>query len=198
MKDVQAKWDKIYSCQGAEKKIEPAYVLRKHTHLLPEQGDALDIACGRGGNALFLAGLGFKTLAWDLSPIAIEKLNRIAAGLELNLMAEAKDVQMAVFPQQCFDIIAVSRFLDRTINHLIVSALKPGGLLFYQTFLKAKDPNIGPSNPDFLLAENELLSMFSELKLLVYYEDLRAGDESCGFRNEAYLIGQKPLDGVRL
>ncbi len=159
MKDIQAKWDKIHSRQGTEKIIEPAFVLTEYAHLLPEQGDALDIACGRGGNALFLAGLGFKTYAWDLSPIAIDKLTTVARDLGLDLTAEAKDVQMVDFPRQRFDIIAVSRFLDRTLNDSIVAALKPGGLLFYQTFLMAKDPNIGPSNPDFLLAENELLSI---------------------------------------
>ena len=194
MKDVQAKWDKIHSRHTSEKRIEPAFVLTEYAHLLPEQGDALDIACGRGGNALFLADLGFKTYAWDLSPIAIDKLTTVARDLGLDLTAEAKDVQVMDFPRQRFDIIAVSRFLDRTLNDSIVDALKPGGLLFYQTFLMAKDPNIGPSNPDFLLAENELLSMFSGLKLLVYYEDLRAGNESRGFRNEAYLVGQKPLN----
>lgn len=194
MKDVQTKWDKIHSRQVTEKAIESAYVLREYAHLLPEQGDALDIACGWGGNTLFLAGLGFKTFAWDLSPIAIQKLNDTAMALGLDLVAEAIDVQVAVFPQQRFDVIAVSKFLDRTLSRSIVDALRPGGLLFYQTFLLAKDPDIGPSNPEFLLAENELLSMFSGLKLLVYYEDLRAGNVFRGFRNEAYLVGQKPLD----
>ena len=58
----------------------------------------------------------------------------------------------------------------------MIAALKPGGLLFYQTFVKAKVDDSGPDCADFLLDENELLQMFvPPLLLRVYREEGRLG-----------------------
>ena len=77
-------------------------------------------------------------------------------------------------------IIVVSRFLERALCPALFSALKPGGLLFYQTFLRDRRAGSGPKNPRFLLAHNELPELFRELLILAYEE----GDE-------ALLVGRK-------
>jgi hypothetical protein len=63
--------------------------------------------------------------------------------------------------------------------------------LFYQTFVRDKVSPQGPSNPEFLLAENELLTMFAPLRPRVYREECDLGDISQGLRNEALFVGQK-------
>jgi tellurite methyltransferase len=63
--------------------------------------------------------------------------------------------------------------------------------LFYQTFTRNKLDQHGPSNPDYLLGDNELLSLFSSLSLVFYQEYARIGDWRYGNRNEACFIGQK-------
>ncbi len=193
MNEIQNKWDRIHAKNESLELPLPAFVLAEFSYLLPGSGTALEIACGKGGNACFLASCGLKTLAWDISPVAVAKLNNIKQDWSLNLNAEVRDVALVLFPRDCFDVIVASRFLDRTISASIVSALKPGGLLYYQTFVVGKDVKIGPSNPDYLLAENELLSMFSALIPRVYYNVSSVGDLSKGLRNEACYIGQKPL-----
>jgi hypothetical protein len=72
-----------------------------------------------------------------------------------------------------------------------MAALKPGGLLFYQTFTRNKLDQQGPSNPDYLLASNELLRLFKPLNVVFYQEYAKLGDVRFGNRNEACFIGQK-------
>ena len=63
--------------------------------------------------------------------------------------------------------------------------------MFYQTFVREKLNPAGPGNPDYLLAENELLELFAGLRVVFYREDGRVGDLTCGRRDEAYFVGQK-------
>ena len=191
-KDLQDKWDAIYHAVSDDRVPNEAFVLRQYDYLLPKEGYALDLACGLGGNALFLARHGMKTCAWDLSPVAITRLKIMAARSNLEIIAEIKDVANTTFPVGQFDVIVITRFLERNLVQPVVDTLKPGGLLYFQAFIKEKPSGTGPTNPRFLLADNELLKMFATLKILLYCELGMVGDVSQGFRNEALLIGQKP------
>ena len=184
---LAAKWDARYHEAGAAVAAE---VLARNRHLLPASGEALDLACGLGGNALLLARHGLRTTAWDLSPVAIARLAAEAG--DLPLRAEVRDVLAEPPRPASFDVIVVSRFLARDLCPALMAALRPAGLLFYQTFTRDKASPGGPSNPDFLLAENELLRLFSGLRLRVYREEGRIGDVGQGLRNEALLVAQKP------
>jgi len=187
---VRAKWDRIYS-SPPDSEPGPSAVLADNAHLLPPGGDALDLACGLGGNALFLARRGFKASAWDISPVAVEGLAARAWRLGLAIEAQARDVEAEPFPAEAFDVVVVSRFLSRPLARPILASLKPGGLLFYQTYCRDKPGPQGPANPDYLLAENELLTMFGGMRVLVYREEGKVGDLSLGRRDEAYFVGRK-------
>jgi len=187
---ARAKWDRIYAGL-LESEPEPAFVLAENAHLLPPAGEALDLACGLGGNALFLARRGFGVAAWDLSPVAVAALASRASRLGLSIDAQARDVEAEPFPVGMFDVVVVSRFLARPLARPIVDSLKPGGLLFYQTYTRDKPGPQGPSNPDYLLAESELLNLFKGMRLLVYREEGSVGDLGAGQRGEAYFVGRK-------
>jgi len=187
---LREKWDRIYQ-QSQSLEPSPAEVLSENTHLLPATGQALDLACGLGGNALFLAQRGFSVSAVDISPVAIESLSAHAQRLGLAIVARAVDAETKPLPRQAFDVVVVSRFLSRPLAASIQDSLKPSGLLFYQTYLRNKLNPQGPSNPDYLLAENELLSLFNEMRVLVYREEGRVGNLSLGRRDEAYFVGQR-------
>lgn len=193
MNPLQKKWDAIYKNTPPDLRPEAAYVLQTYEYLLPSYGIAIDLACGLGGNALFLAKRGFKTRAWDLSPVAVARLNRIAQRDKLDLVCEVRDLENAELPHQSFDVLVMTRFLDRNLTKALVDALRPGGLLYFQTFIRDKDPSLGPENPEYLLAQNELARMFSGLVLRAYGESGRVGDLSRGLRGEAFLVGQKPI-----
>lgn len=146
-------------------------VLSEHAFLLPQTGTALDLACGLGGNAVFLARHGLAVTALDISSVAINKLICYAAEHKLTINADQQHITPESLKANCFDVIVVSRFLDRTLMNAIIDALKPNGLLFYQTFTHEKATDTPPHNPDYLLATNELLALFGPLTAVFYQEN---------------------------
>lgn len=188
--NLAAKWDAIYQ-QKLHFTAQPALVLTENMFLLPDTGQALDLACGLGANALFLADYGLEVEAVDISAVAVEKLQHQALTKNLPITAKQQDVQLIALPENTFDVIVISRFLDRSLSHGIIAALKADGLLFYQTYTQQKITDSPPHNPAFLLAENELLHLFSPLKTVFYQEHSLVGNMDYGERNEALYIGQK-------
>lgn len=187
--ELKSRWDKRH--REAEGVGDPAKVLAENLHLLPEEGDALELACGRGANALLLAEAGLRVRAWDLSAVGIERLQQEALTRGLEIEAQARDViAQPPSPNSC-DVVVVSHFLDRSLAPAIIDALRPGGLLFYQTFCQVAVSDAGPSDPAFRLADNELLELFSELKVRVYREEARLGDTAKGWRDMALLVAEK-------
>lgn len=190
MESITSKWDAVYY-QAELEQCRVAEVLAENSFLLPQSGAALDLACGLGANARFLASAGLTVCAWDISAVAIEKLQRYADRQGLAIQARQCAADKISLLGHGFDVIVISRFLDRTLCDAIIGALNPGGLLFYQTFTKKKAFDKGPKNPDFLLANGELLKLFAELNPVYYRDNGAIGDIRFGFRNEAQFIGQK-------
>ena len=191
MIDVMShKWDAIYAQLDVENSL-PVSVLTENEFLLPKAGTALDLACGVGANALFLARHGMTVTGWDISIVAIDKLSRYATQQDLNINASLEKIDADSFTECSFDVIVVSRFLDRTLSDAIIEALKPEGLLFYQTFTREKMMQNPPNNPDYLLTENELLTLFSPLRVIFYRENALIGEPLRGLRNETQFVGQK-------
>jgi len=184
------KWNTKYRT-GDHDRIEPARVLSDYCHLLPGQGEALDLACGTGANALFLARRGLKTSAWDISSEAISVLHARASDNNLILECKICDVTDTVIPVQGFDVIVVSYFLERTLFPAIINALKINGLLFYQTWTREYNTDRGPHNKNFRLGANELLHLCHDLHMVLYREEGLVGDLTQGQRDEAMLIGQR-------
>jgi tellurite methyltransferase len=189
---ARQQWNARY--QHMTRAPKPARVLQENQHLLPSSGDALDLACGLGGNALLLAEHGLDTWAWDISEVDVARLQDTARQRGVVLHTEVRDVSAHPPSPNRFDVIVVSRFLDRDLAPALMQALKPEGLLFYQTFQRHAVDEIGPRNPAYLLQDQELLALFRPLRLLVYREEGRVGDLAHGFRYEAMLVGQKVED----
>ena len=187
MTRLSDKWNERY--QGAEiANARPARVLVENLHLLPEGGTALDVACGLGANALQLARSGLNTTAWDISEVAIKTLQAHANSLNLPIKAEVRDIEAYPPESNGYDVIVVSYFLERRLVPHLIQALKPHGRLFYQTFIQDGVSDIGPTNPNFRLKANELLKLFSTLKVLVYREEGKVGHIRTGFRDEAMYV----------
>jgi tellurite methyltransferase len=187
---IKDKWDKHYrSCSNEIP--TPAEVLLQYQHLLPNRGTALDLASGRGANALYLAEHGLNTSAWDISSSALDTVTSYAKEKDVIINTEERDVVQTPPKANSFDVIVVSRFLDRGLIPHIKNAIKNYGLIFYQTFTKDKVDESGPSNPDYLLDKNELLHFFNDWKLIVYREEGTTGNKNIGFRNQAMIIAQK-------
>lgn len=191
MTAIRDKWDRIYR-DREETALQAADVLRQNRHLLPVSGVAMDLACGLGANSLLMAEAGLTVLSWDISPVAIDKLSAIAAARGLPISAQVVDVEQKLPQPDSLDVLVVSHFLSRQLIPALIAALRPGGLVFYQTYCQDKVVQRGPSNPDYLLADNELLTLFAGLKLRVYREESLLGEPGEGWRDQAMLVAEKP------
>ncbi|MCC5811931.1 MAG: class I SAM-dependent methyltransferase [Ectothiorhodospiraceae bacterium] len=189
--ELRQRWDARYR-NATPQAAAAAEVLRDNLHLLPARGSALDLASGLGGNAQLLARHGLATEAWDLSPVAIDALNAFAGREALSLKGVVRDVVAEPPAAGSFDVIVVSRFLERSLCQHLEQALRPGGLLFYQTFTRLKVQGLGPANPEFLLGQGELLRLFPHLDPVVYREERDLGDHRRGFRDQALLVALRP------
>lgn len=187
-------WDARYSDQQNDTIPQPCYALREYAHLLPTAKEvsglrALDLACGLGGNAIYLSQLGFETYAWDISQVAIDQLNRLTEKMGLRMRCEVRDV-VAQPPQiDSMDIIVVSRFLHRELCAALQAALRHHGWVFYQTF--SQHAQNGPRNPQYRLGENELLSLFPALSVRVFYDQGDAKAIHQKLSGESMLVAQR-------
>jgi SAM-dependent methyltransferase len=146
----------------------PSSWLVQHAGLLPREGRALDVASGRGRHALWLAERGLTTLAVDRDAQAIRELNEAARERQLPLRAEVRDLEGGEhpLPASTFDLVVVVHYLHRPLFPALIDALRPGGLLVYETFTRAQAACGKPTNPEFLLEDGELLELVRPLEVL--------------------------------
>ncbi len=149
----------------------PCRVVTENADLFLPGGAALDLACGAGNNALWLAEQGLQVTAWDFSEVAVDRLRKEAGRRGLALIAETRDVILDPPSAASFNVIVICRFLHRPLFPALQFALKAGGLLLYQTFTRDGPPNLGPRNPAYRLAAGELPALCRNLRLLRYREE---------------------------
>jgi SAM-dependent methyltransferase len=159
--------------------MAPARWLVDHAHLLPTTGDALDVASGSGRNAYWLAARGLRTLAVDRSSMAIAEIRETARRRDLPLRADIVDLETndARLPVAAYDVIVVVHYLHRPLFPALKAALRPGGLLVYETFTRAQAARGKPTNPDFLLEPGELARLVAPLEVLFEREGEFEGKE---------------------
>ena len=136
--------------------------------LLPPAGRALDVACGRGRHALFLARAGLHVRALDRDPARIAALAATARDLGLPIEAEVRDLETPAVDlgREAYDLVLVVHYLHRPLFPALVRALAPGGLLLYETFTSAQAARGKPTNPAFLLEPGELVRLVAPLEVL--------------------------------
>jgi SAM-dependent methyltransferase len=139
-------------------------------------GPVLDLACGYGRHSLAAAKLGLPVLAMDRNQEALRALQRIAPPLVQCVRTDLeREAIIPVAPASCGAIL-VFRFLFRPLAPAIVRALRPGGLLLYETFTThQRNLGQGPRNKAFLLEPNELPQLFVDLQRIDYEEVVSPG-----------------------
>jgi tellurite methyltransferase len=172
----QEKWDARWAAEAARAAYEPNPLLVAHAALL-EGGRALDLACGLGQNSIWLAARGYDVLAVDISPVALAVAGERAqvAGVQERIKWQQQDLEEGrpgwATPPGGFDLVCVFRFLDRRLFPGLRVAVRPGGLLFYETRhvgLLERQPQ---SNPAFLLQPGELVRTFGDWEIVHAAED---------------------------
>lgn len=189
---MRDKWNRRYQEKGPQNfGTEPSGWLQIHSaHLqsLPK-GKALDIACGNGRNARFLAQLGFEVDALDISDVAIDWLSQKVKEANLSINPKTVDLTQYQLPVAQYQVVLNFNYLDRALYPSIQQALMPGGVLFFETFTAEQIHTLGGSiSPAFVLNPNELLHAFPSLHILHYREGIFGKDKQKAI---ASLLGQK-------
>ncbi len=126
---------------------------------------------GRGRHALPVARAGFKTFGVDIRYDAVRDAVRAAADEGLTVHGWCADLTRTPLPVHRFDLIVVTRYLQRDLFPALRDALVPGGVILYETFTVAQRAHgRGPTSPDHLLEPGELRRRFEGLEVLFYEE----------------------------
>jgi SAM-dependent methyltransferase len=122
----------------------------RHAGKIPSSGRVLDLACGQGRHSRYLAATGFRVLAVDRDPALRVQSTTVEFACH--------DLEQGVWPlgSEAFAGIVVTRYLFRPLLPRLASALAPGGVLIYETFMQGNAAFGRPARPEFLLVPGEL------------------------------------------
>ncbi len=184
------RWDERYA-QEKDRWLDhdPRQLLVEYAHLLPKHGLALDAASGVGVNSLFLARRGLHVIALDISEIALRLAIRQARAEGLSLSAAVYDLSSPWLPTSFFDVILNFHFLERATLPSFRRALKPGGLLFFETFMKTGGEI---DQPEYYLEPGELQAAYQDFEIIHTREMLLPATENHPPRGMAQLVARKP------
>jgi tellurite methyltransferase len=163
------KWDDRYRRAGDTIGPPSPLVVRWAAKLA---GPVLDVAGGNGRNARFLAEHGLEVHVIDISLAALQVLARQRRERQLRIFAVAADLDQFPLPRCRYGTVLVVRYLQRSLFSAIKAALRPGGLVLYESFIEDQKAFGHPSNPAHLLRRGELKHAFSDFELLEYEEGL--------------------------
>jgi len=193
--EARDRWNERYAAQpGREWMPEtPAEWLVEHESLLHGGGRALDVACGDGRNALYLAQLGYMVDAIDVSDVAIDAVRATvqARGLTMTIAPRVVDLEREPLPAGPYDVIVMLNFLQRDLFGPVTRALAPGGLLLFETLARSHVDELGHSfNPDYLIEPGELLEAFDGLEVVDHREGV--AQRSGAPRGVAGVVARRP------
>ena len=135
---------------------------------------ALDLAMGRGRHALPMARAGFRVFGVDVDHGAVAEAVRAAEREGLRIRAWCADLTQHPLPRERFDVVLVTRYLQRDLFGSIRDAVVPGGVVLYETFTTDQLAlGVGPKSPNHLLKLGELRRSFESFAI-EFYEEVRA------------------------
>jgi 2-polyprenyl-3-methyl-5-hydroxy-6-metoxy-1,4-benzoquinol methylase len=172
------RWDRRFATVGPGLPGPPS-VLVGREELLRPAGKALDVACGRGTVAVWLAERGFSTTALDVSPEALRLTAELAAsrGVEVEGVRADLDDGLPAALTGPFDVVVCQRFRDPSLYPVLRGLLAPGGLLVVSVLSTVDD-----SGGSYRAAPGELRAALGHLEVLVDEEG----------NGEAHLVARRP------
>ena len=152
---------------AVHERTEPSEWVVRYARAIPPAGRVLDVACGQGRHARFLRDLGHPVVALDRDAAALVSLEG-----ETGIEAVQADIESGPWPfaPGNFDALVVTNYLHRPLFPDLIAALRPGGMLIYETFARGNERYGRPANPDFLLAPGELLEQLRGALWVLAYE----------------------------
>lgn len=188
-----ADWDERYH-RGDHVTLEPNPLLVRVAETL-STGRALDVACGAGRHALFLARRGWRVTAVDASRVGVEITRERARRMNVDVDARVADLERGQFEieRDAYDLIAVFYYLQRDLWPEIRAGLRAGGTLVAAIHLVDEDSADETGNPNFLLQPSELREEFGDWEI-THYHETQLNDEDAGDHHHrtAEIVARKP------
>ena len=157
------RWDERYATQGPPpvSEVDPPDFLARHTDLFPTAGRALDLACGQGLGAVWLARRGLEVWGLDVSTVAIAQARELTrrAGVGDRCRFDVFDLDDGLPAGAPDDVILCHKFRDRRLDRAIIERLAPGGLLAISALSE-----VGAAPGPFRAAPGELPAAFADLE----------------------------------
>jgi SAM-dependent methyltransferase len=144
-------WNERYR-KGEELDREPATLLVEATSSL-SPGRALDLACGAGRNAVWLAERGWSVVALDG---AAEAIKRVPAPIDARVF-DLEQGRPLPFPDESFDLVLVLFYLHRPLFAEARRVLRSGGTLVTSALTRGR----------FGVAPGELRSFFDDWEVRI-------------------------------
>ncbi len=152
------KWNARYRA-GDPGPTEPSSLLMETATSLPP-GRALDLACGTGRNAFYLAELGWTVVAVDGSSEALRILSQRDARIETHRID--LEHEPLPFPDASFDLVCIIHFLYRPLFAEARRVVRPGGLV-----LASIETTRSTMNRAYVVEPGELRTMFADWELVI-------------------------------
>jgi SAM-dependent methyltransferase len=156
--------------------VKPAAWLVENLDVIPRGGMVLDVACGGGRHALFLAERGWRVHAVDRDVTALAELGQVGQVGQVGRVGQVGEITTEHIDLESgnptlgdglYDAVIVFNYLHRPLMPAIVSAVRPGGgVLIYETFTVGQAQRGRPRSPDFLLRDGELPALVAPLRVL--------------------------------
>jgi tellurite methyltransferase len=141
-------------------------------------GNALDLACGLGGNSLFLARMNYQVQAIDISDVAINYIQEQATKDNLKIhprVCDLTDLNNLKWQNSSFNLVVITNYLDRTLFPIVKNIIKENGYFFMETFYQSPlNENQGVSN-QYMLQPKELLAEFGAWTVHFFEENEQEG-----------------------
>lgn len=144
-------------------------------------GTALDLACGLGGNSLFLARKNYQVQAIDISDVAVNFIQEQAAKSNLTIQPQVSDLtelNLLNWENRSFDLVVISYYLDRSLFPILKSLIKEGGYLFIETFYQSQQTKFQEISDQYKLRPKELLTEFNDWTIHYYEENELEGRQT--------------------
>jgi len=175
------KWNARYrgapcACLAEPNALLVEWLPRLELELEPGSRTAVDVACGQGRHVLYLARRGWQVDAMDIAEVALEQLDAAAAAEGLAVTCHQRDFEPPVplerspFEPERYDLAVMMRYTNLPLLPFVASALRPGGYLVTEVYLRSDRADAGPRNPDYRVTSGDLREAAAALETIAYHE----------------------------
>ena len=169
MNDDRNRWEARYSAHTNDRTEAPSRFLQDHIDMIP-RGPALDLACGAGRHAVYLAAHGFAVDAIDIARAGLQRAQRTARLQRLPIRFVQADLDYFSLAPEHYALTVGIRFLNRALWPALKRCTRPLGMVLFETFTIDQATIGHPTNPAYLLAPDELRRAFADFEVLAYDE----------------------------